>query len=199
MPVYPGTDPPLFFTACSIDDVGFLEKKITMYSHTGTHIDAPAHIIQGAKTLDHLSIDHFIGKASSLNLTSIKKQAIDIPDIEPYQDLLKDSEFILLHTGWDRFWGAEEYFASYPVLSAEAALWLTNFRFKGLGVDTISVDETDSNDFPIHKILLKHDMIIIENLTCLHVLPNNHFMFTCFPLKIEQGDGSPVRATAIIK
>jgi len=65
MPVYPGTEPPVFITGCSIDDISFLEKKITLYSHTGTHMDAPAHLIKGSKTLDLLPIEHFYGKAIS--------------------------------------------------------------------------------------------------------------------------------------
>lgn len=56
MPVYPGTEPPVLITGCTIDESGFLEKKITLYSHTGTHVDAPAHLIKGAKTLDRLPI-----------------------------------------------------------------------------------------------------------------------------------------------
>lgn len=198
MPVYPGTEPPSFTTACTIDGVGFLEKKITLYSHTGTHIDAPAHIIHGAKTLDQLSTDNFIGTAFPMNLTAINKPIIDISDLEPHQNLIRKSEFILLNTGWSRFWGTESYFAGYPVLSYEAALWLSNFELKGLGVDMISADEAESTDFPIHKIFLGRNIVIIENLTNLRALPGNDFIFSCLPLKIGQADGSPVRAVGII-
>ena len=114
-------------------------------------------------------------------------------------DFIRNSEFLLLHTGWSRFWGTKNYFAGYPVLSAEAALWLDSFELKGLGLDTISADEADSHDFPNHNILLGSDSIIIENLMNLDVLPGKHFMFSCFPLKIDQADGSPVRAVAIIE
>jgi kynurenine formamidase len=54
MPVYPGTEPPEFLVPCTIAVDGFTEKKLTLYSHTGTHMDAPAHILEGAPTLDHL-------------------------------------------------------------------------------------------------------------------------------------------------
>ena len=99
MPAYPGTEPPRFTTPCTIEKFGFMEKKISLFSHTGTHIDAPAHIIQGAKTLDQLSTDCFIGKASLLDLTSTQKQNIDIMDLKGYQNLVEESEFVLLHTG----------------------------------------------------------------------------------------------------
>ena len=197
MPVFPGTEPPEFASACTIDGVGFLEKKIGIYSHTGTHIDAPAHILHGAKTLDQLSTDHFIGTACSLDLRDITKAIIDISDLEPYRSHIEESEFILLHTGWSRFWGADKYFFGYPVLSSEAATWLSTFGLKGVGFDMISADEVESADFTIHKIFLKRDIVIIENLNNLNLLPESVFLFSCFPLKIEDADGSPVRAVAI--
>ncbi|MCP4655892.1 MAG: cyclase family protein [bacterium] len=172
MPVYPGTEPPLFTTACSFDEFGFREKKITMYSHTGTHIDAPAHILREGKTLDQFPVDHFVGKALLLDLTSIKKKHIDLPELAPHQDALRVAQFLLLHTGWSRFWGTEGYFSEYPTLSPEAALWLGDLGLKGLGLDMISADETGSDDLPIHN--------------------------SCLPLKIQQADGSPVRAVAIM-
>jgi kynurenine formamidase len=199
MPVYPGTEPPVFITGCSIDDIGFLEKKITFYSHTGTHIDAPAHLIKGSKTLDLLPIEHFYGKAFLLNVTNIKNRPIGIKEFEPYQDMLKQVEFLLIQTGWRRYWGSEKYFSGYPVLSPEAADWLSRFGLKGLGLDTISADEADTRDFPVHKAFLQNDAIIIENLTNLEQLPYNPFIFSCFPLSFEDADGSPVRALAFIE
>ena len=72
MPVYPGTEQPVFIDACSIEETGFREKKITMYSHTGTHIDAPSHLIKDANTLDFLGIEHFYGSALMLDFEKDK-------------------------------------------------------------------------------------------------------------------------------
>ena len=198
MPVYPGTEPPIFITGCSIEEAGFLEKKITLYSHTGTHIDAPAHLIKGAKTLDLLPIEHFYGNALLLNRADIKSHTIGIKELEPHQETIKHVEFLLIHTGWSRYWGAEKYFSGYPVLSLEAADWLGRFGLKGFGLDTISADKADSQDFPVHNIFLQNDTIIIENLTNLEKLPRTLFTFSCFPLKFKDADGSPVRAVAFI-
>lgn len=143
-------------------------------------------------------IDENIGKAFILNLKSISKPTIELSDLEQHQNRIRNSEFILLYTGWSRLWGKETYFQGYPVLSLEAAQWLSNFELKGLGTDMISVDEAGSSEFPIHRILLARNIIIIENLTNLQSLPNIDFIFSCFPLKIKQADGSPVRAMAII-
>lgn len=68
MPVYPGTEQPVFEAGTSLEVEGFLEKKISFFSHTGTHMDAPAHIIKNAKKLDELDISYFCGKALCLEL-----------------------------------------------------------------------------------------------------------------------------------
>jgi kynurenine formamidase len=199
MPVYPGTEPPLFTTGCSIDDNGFLEKKITLYSHTGTHIDAPAHLIKGSNTLNMLSIKHFYGEAFLLNLADIKNRTIGIKELEPHRETIRQADFLLIYTGWSLYWGNEKYFSDYHVLSSEAADWLSRFGLKGVGFDTISADKADTRDFPVHKAFLQKDTIIVENLTNLEKLPRDHFIFSCFPLKFEDADGSPVRAVAIIE
>jgi arylformamidase len=197
MPVYPGDDPPVFTNRAAIDEDGFAEKGITLGSHVGTHIDAPAHIIPYAPTLDRMPIDRFAGQGSVIDLTGMKNPEIDTSFLRSYESLFKTSEFILLHTGWHRFWGQDNYLRGYPILSIEAALWIRSFGLKGIGIDAISVDEIEAIDLPIHKILLER-MLIIENLTNLDKLPKTGFIFSCLPLKLENADASPVRAAAII-
>ena len=198
MPVYPGTEQPVITTGCSIEETGFLEKKITFFSHTGTHIDAPAHMLKDHNTLNMLPIEHFYGSALMLDFNDFTPSAIGVKELEPYQTTLKDFDFLLLHTGWSQYWGTEKYFTNYPVLSVEAAHWLSNLDLKGFGSDTISADTADSQDFLVHKALLQKNMIIIENLTNLAELPAPQFELSCFPLNIEAADGSPVRAVAVI-
>lgn len=199
MPVYPGTEPPIFIQGCSIDEIGFSEKKITLYSHTGSHIDAPAHLIKGAKTLDQYPIEHFHGKALLLRFDNLRSKTIGIQELEPHQQTLIQVEFVLIHTAWSQFWGTDKYFSDYPVLSLEAADWLSGFDLKGVGFDTISADKADSQDFPVHKAFLQNDTIIIENMTNLGKLPCDQFIFSCFPLSFEDADGSPIRAVAFIE
>lgn len=198
MPVYPGTEPPVFITGCSIDEIGFLEKKITLYSHTGTHIDAPAHLLKGHNTLDMLAIEHFYGPAFLLNFADFTAKSIEIKELEPYREKIQAAEFLLLYTGWSRYWGSEKYFADYPVLSLEAAHWLSSFNLKGFGLDTISADTVDSQEYPVHKALLQKNIIIIENLANMVELPCRDFDFSCFPLSFADADGSPVRAVAFL-
>lgn len=199
MPVYPGAQPPEFIPVSEVNPDGFQEKRIVFYSHTGTHMDAPAHMIQGAKTLDRLPISRFYGKGICIDLSLDAGEFIEIEDLEPFWEKIQRSDFLLLQTGWSRWWGQPRYFSGYPVLSLTATEWLTRFDLKGVGMDTISADPFDSLDFPIHKRILGQERIIIENLTNLHELPGRGFLFMCFPLRFQHADGSPVRAVALME
>ncbi|MBU4533745.1 MAG: cyclase family protein [Eubacteriales bacterium] len=199
MPVYPGTEPPVFILSCTIKTDGFEERQITLFSHTGTHLDAPSHIFPGGKTLDQLPVGHFSGRGVVLDISADGKSTVGQDDLEPYREIVSASDFVLLCTGWSRLWGRDEYFVGFPVLSPAAAEWIAQFPLKGLGVDAISVDAVGSTAFPVHKTLLQKDIVVIENLTNLKKLLDRQFQFHCFPLKITDGDGSPVRAVAILE
>jgi kynurenine formamidase len=112
---------------------------------------------------------------------------------------LSGTDFLLLFTGMDRYWQTPDYEGKYPVLGNEAAEYLAQFQLKGIGIDALSVDPVNDTELAVHKTLLSKNIIIIENLTGLEKLLKKEFLFCCFPLKIEEGDGSPVRACAIIE
>ena len=197
MPVYPGTAPPVIEISGTIEKEGFLEKKLTLFSHTGTHADAPAHVIEGAPNLDELPAARFMGRAFLLRLPPNGRKTIARASLQPFETAIAGSEFLLFHTGWCEIWGTEDYFSGYPVLTPEAARWLNRFSLKGVGFDTISADPPDAGDLTIHRILLGNGSVIIENLANLHALPAGHFRFSCFPMPIQQADGAPVRAVAV--
>ena len=197
MPYYPGTDPPTFKNLCTIERDGFAEKKITMMTHTGTHMDAPSHILSGAPSLDLIGPENFCGRGVVLDFTDFSKPTIGPADLEPHRTSVEASQFILLHTGWNKYWNTDEYYQNFPCLSPEGAKWIGQFQPKGVGVDTISVDPTGITGFSVHQALLKRGIMIIENLNNLEKLIHSDFFFCCFPLKIAEADGSPVRAMAI--
>jgi kynurenine formamidase len=216
MPVYPGTEPPVLAEANTISRDGFREKKITLYSHTGTHMDAPAHILPGAPTLDGLPPDRFIGTARQADIRGDRKsRLVGLEELRAAAGLESGGrdfagrnggsgnaavpfEFLILRTGWEKIWGAAEYFENFPVLDEKAARWLAGIGLKGVGLDAISVDPVESHDLPVHRILLGSGMVIVENLANLDSLPDGHeqFRIFCAPLRIRDADGSPVRALA---
>jgi kynurenine formamidase len=199
MPVYPETEPPVFECPCTIDEHGFCETKIDLFSHTGTHMDAPAHIIAGSQTLDQFPVESFFGSAGIIDVSGVKESRIEIDHVAPYEASIRRWEFAVLCSGWSRFWGEAKYYQGYPLLSVEAAVWLSGFPLKGLGIDMISVDAMGSTDFPVHRVFLEKNILIIENLTNLEKIDGDDFRLACLPLKFEDADGSPVRAVAIME
>jgi kynurenine formamidase len=198
MPVYPGTKSPEFNNSATIDKNGYAEKKLIFTSHVGTHIDAPGHIMDGMETLDKLCIDKFFGRGCKIEIGALDGGKIGLPFLKSKKDLIEGSDFVLFCSGWSAHWGTEEYFKGFPVLCADAAEWLCSFPIKGIGYDAASADHVDSENLPIHKIILSHKKIIIENLTGLASIPESGFYFSCLPLPVEGADGSPVRAAAVL-
>ncbi len=198
MPVYPGTAPPELTRPFELDKDGFAETKISVLSHTGTHMDAPAHIIAGGITLDRMPVSAFYGRAICIESVS-GRQEITKEDLMAFESGIQAADFVFFRTGWSRLWGQTGYFEGYPALTAEAAVYLNDFTLKGVGFDTISADAPQAHDFTIHKIILGKNRIIIENLTHLDQLPPVLFSTACFPLHFSNSDGSPVRAVAFIE
>lgn len=195
--VFPGTEKPILKTAYTVEKDGYRETKMTMYSHTGTHVDAPAHMLSQGIYLDDLAIDKFIGKATMLDFSNKNISSIDVEDLKSFEDKINKVEFIIIKTGWSNFWGSERYYEPFPALTSAAAKWLTKFRLKGIGLDTISIDHIKTTEFLVHKTLLQKNILIIENLTNLDCIKNEFFILSAMPLKTKEADGAPVRAVAI--
>ncbi len=198
MPVYPGTMPPVFKACSDILRDGYLETDMHLWSHTGTHLDAPAHLLPHGETLEGMDLDRFAGKGCVLDMTQVRGRNIEVNDLKPHSGLISDSKFVLIQTGWSKFWGRDEYLQAYPAINPEAARWLAETGIMGLGLDTISPDPLDAPGLPAHHELLERGCLIIENLTHLGKLPAQGFTFLCLPLKLENGDGSPLRAAALL-
>ncbi|MBL7006637.1 MAG: cyclase family protein [Spirochaetia bacterium] len=204
MPVFPGTEQPLFEKGTTFENDGFIETKITLYSHTGTHIDAPAHLLSDGLSLDDLPIEHFIGKAVILDFSQAEGVGggfggtrIGVDRLKHYEEKIGNAEFILLKTGWEHYWGDAEYFENFPFLSEESAEWLSTFTLKGVGIDAISIDAMNSDSFNVHKIFLQKNILIIENLCNFASIGEEYFILSILPLKNRKADGSPVRAITI--
>ena len=193
MPVYPGTEQPRLTTACTIEETGYRETLLHMYSHTGTHMDAPAHMLPDGATLDSYAPEKLAGAAVVVDCRGQK--AITLPLLQRYD--LSGVDFVLFCTGWDRKWGTPAYYEDFPCLTAEAAAYLAALPLKGVGEDSISLDPCDSTDFPNHITLMRAGFINTENLTGLDALLGRRFTFVTLPLKFENADGCSCRAIAM--
>jgi len=198
MPVFPGIGFPEISQSFSLDKGDICNAHDFKFNtHLGTHIDVPFHMIKNGITVDQMPLNRFFGKAAVLDLKGLNTRIIEAADLEHFQEQIRHVDFLLIHTGWSDLWGKAEYFRDYPVLSEDAALWIIQFKIKGLGIDLASVDLNGSPDVPVHRILLGSNVIIIENLTNLRSLINEEFLFVCLPLNIHGADGVPVRAAGI--
>ena len=196
MPVYPGTEKPRLTTVNTYSKDGFKETLIQIYSHVGTHMDPPAHIFANQKTLDQFSPEQFIGKALVIDCRDLKEgQSIPIDKIN--MDKAVSADFLLFNLGWDRRWKDESYFNDYPCIDDEVLKFILQGNFKGIGFDVIGLDPIHDEHLTRHKALFKNkDIVNIENLKNLDQCGKDLFWFSCFPLKIENCDGSPIRAVA---
>ena len=160
-------------------------------------MDAPFHQLEHGKTLDQFPPEKYYGSAFSIDCTKLSEEKITVDFLESYKDVIDSVDFILLNTGWYKKWQTNDYFKGFPTLTEEAAKWLTQFDLKGIGLDVISIDPVESVPLLNHRIVLEKEIIIIENMTNFDALGNEVFKLSCFPLKIENADGSPTRAIGI--
>lgn len=196
MPVYPGTEPPRLTTACTVSQCGYRETLLHMYSHTGTHMDAPAHMMDGAPTLDSFGPDRFVGRGYVLDCRGLSQIPLDL--LLRHEAAIRDADFLLFCTGWDQYWGTDAYYEGFPCLTEEAARFVAGLPLKGVGEDSISLDPCDTVDFPNHLTLFGAGLVNTENLKGLAQLIGREFTFLTMPLKFENADGCSCRAAAIV-
>ena len=168
-----------------------LLHRFTMGTHTGTHLDVPAHIISGGKTLDSFSLSSFTGKTIKVDNNSIS----DLGKIEERID------GIIFESGWYKKFNEQKiYFGSdRPKIPENLVRKVIEMDIKFFGCDLPSVDISGSKDKPVHNALLGADIIIYESLTNLNQVPMLiPFKFFGFPLPFVGLDGSPVRAIGVL-
>ncbi len=188
LPVYPG-DPSIKLEPIGgIRQTGALDHLLTMDTHSGTHVDAPAHMISGGKALKDYAIDRFVRKGVCLDVRAGFSAAV-IADSVPEEGLA-----ILFYTGTSDYFYEARYWHQYPVLDASCVQMLIEKRVSIVGLDTGSLD--NAKGFPVHKALFAADILPIENLTGLLPLVGRTFTLYALPLKLEQ-DGAPARVIAV--
>ncbi|RKR14415.1 kynurenine formamidase [Maribacter vaceletii] len=188
--------------ARSLAKDGWNATTLNLYSHSGTHMDAPIHFGVTPQTIDVIPANRFVSNAWKVDVTKIKpKELITIRHLQAVADKISPGDSILLQTGWSKKIGSEEYRNALPRISKELALWLGEKKVNIIGVEPPSVADVNNIEevTEIHNILMKNDIIIIEGLTNLESLPSSEFTLVALPIKVENGDGAPARVIAIEK
>lgn len=196
LPVWPGDAPVRIARTTAFVTI----SELSMSSHAGSHLDAPAHFIPQGRTVDQLDLATLIGPAWVCDCTGVSvitAEALDRSRIpEGVQRLLFrtiNSERPWLDSDEEPAGGGQIPFnTGFVALDESAARWLLTRDIKLVGVDGPSVDLYES-DFAVHRLLLGHDVIVVENLH-LHGVRPGAYRLICLPLPYEGGDGAPVRA-----
>ena len=117
MPVYPETEPPKLTPSNTFEQHGFRETLLTMGSHTGTHMDAPAHMLRDGKTLDQFPADKYIGTAYVLDCSDLAGKEIPKARLQLHASEIEAADFLLFYTGWEKYWGSEQYLSLIHIYS----------------------------------------------------------------------------------
>lgn len=186
---YPGEPGGAFIQFASIKEQGFLSHQLLLYSHGGTHVDAPSHFLPQGSDVMAMRLDSLIGPAIVADVPTYSAE-IQLSDIHwPREPQAGDR--ILLRTGWGSHWGQPDYFSDSPNLSIAVAQYLSDKGIALLGIEmpTPNTDEPQA----IHEILLGHDIIIIEGLINLEKIAGSEGVLICLPLAAVGLDGAPAR------
>lgn len=191
MPRYPGDIAPDIQAASSYEDGDFYSTKIQLSVHTGTHIDAPYHMLSTGKRLSDYPIEYFSGRAVVIPWTENSRSAKEALENSP----VRENDIVLVRTGHSRKFYNEDYYSSYPVINRAFAAGLLARKIKILGLDTPS---PDYSPFRIHHMLFAKDVLIIENLINLDRLPAlTPIEIIALPMAL-QDEGAPIRVMAIL-
>ena len=191
MPVYEG-DPAVDIQSWSALAKGDSANVSFLHfgAHTGTHVDAPAHFIEGARKIDALSLEMLIGPARVVRVLD------DVDEIDC--DFLAGCDLdqverVLFHTRNSNFW-SEGFRRDFTHLLPEAAQRLVEMRIKLVGTDYLSIEKFHSGHHRTHLTLLSNDVVIVEGLNLGDVAAGDYELI-CLPLKIADGagDGAPAR------
>ncbi len=186
LPVYPG-DPAVAITPiATVPADGYAVSSIFIGTHTGTHIDAAAHMLGGGKQLKDYPVERFFTRAVCIDV----RGGFRADDIERQ---LVDGAGVLFYTGASDYFQEERYWHEYMVPDEATVHLLIARKVPLVGIDAGSFDMDET--FPVHKALLAEDILLVENLTNLALLAGKQFGLYALPLKLE-GDGAPVRVVA---
>jgi kynurenine formamidase len=187
-------------SAKTLEKDGWNATTLHLYSHCGTHMDAPIHFGVSDQTIDQIPLDRCMGPAWLVDLTGIQPRAlIGIDAVEHLVDRIREGDSLLLRTGWSRRIGDPSYRDELPRVSLELAAWCVAKKIRMLGVEPPSVADVNNAEelTAVHWVLLKGGVIIVEGLANLDEIHREKVTFMAFPLKVAGGDGSPVRALAL--
>jgi arylformamidase len=189
MLVYPRDPRPTFEPYQTIADDRVNVTRISLGSHTGTHVDAQHHFLADGKGVEKEPLSKFIGEAIVIDVSTNEVRNINEANLMRHSNIVSENDIVLIYTGSGR------QSMNFSYLDVSAAEWIIKHKIKCVGIDTLSVEEYGNKDAPVHKQLLSKDIGIIENLDDgLKRFVNKRMFLVCLPLPLKGIDGAPARA-----
>jgi kynurenine formamidase len=156
---------------------------LSLPAHTATHVD----LVFSDKRMEP---DRMIGNGKLLDVSHLPGKVIHLADVK-HQVGIEPGDFVFFRTDWSRFVGTEEY-RDHPELAPEVLEWLIDREVNAVGIDAQGLGRGRGHG-EYDRLLARHDIFVIENLTNLAAIPRNHFRTYCFPLKLGDSDALPAR------
>jgi len=197
------------------DRKGFYETIHIIHSHTGTHMDAPAHYYndQDHWAMHNIPIDRLIGEGVILGIPKGEKQEITLEDLKKAKQEIHDEDIVVFNTGWHKkFCGpitdwekAKHYASNWPGIHEEVAEYLVDKKVKWVGIDHLCLDpyrhsEAGDNTWLVHQILLKHNIPIVEDVVGdIDKITDKRSVIMALPHPVFRADGFLCRALALLK
>ena len=173
---------------------GAAVSRLVLGTHTGTHVDPPAHFIEGGATVHELPLDAMLGPCvvrrfdERFEITAAHLEGADIPP---------GTERLLLATPSAALWDSPRFHTNYTGLSLDGAQWCLSRGIRLVGIDYLSIERVDSpTAWNTHLTLLMAGVVILEGLD-MRLVPEGEYNLYCLPLLVQGGDGAPARAVLV--
>jgi arylformamidase len=177
------------------DGTEFQIGKIEMVTNTGTYLDCPFHRFEHGKDLSQIALE----QCAALDAITINAKDATAIGKDYFVGKEIRNKAVLVYTGWAKHWNTADYFEGHPYLTEEAAVYLKGCGVKLVGIDSHNIDNTTGKTRPVHTTLLGAEILIVEHLCNLELLPQSGYQFSAVPPKIEGAGTFPVRAYASLK
>ncbi|HZP26343.1 MAG TPA: cyclase family protein [Dehalococcoidia bacterium] len=190
MPTYPGEPGPSLKPLKQISK-GDSANVTALYvgAHTGTHVDAPHHFIDGAPAIESLPLQALVGECDVVDMG--ERKVITAADLEAAQPPISAAR-VLLKTRNSGFWQDDTFHEDFSHITPDAARWLVERGTLLAGIDYLSIERFHSPTHEVHQTLLRAGIVILEGLD-LRKVEAGRYLLVCAPLKLVGGDGAPAR------
>jgi arylformamidase len=178
---------------------GWNARTLHLYSHAGTHMDAPFHFGVNDQTIEEFEVSRFICDSWVIPIEALSRQKLKLEDLGKYVELIEPGDGVILQTGWSKYINDTKYWEELPGIHESLARWFVEKKINLLAVEPPSIaDVMDREEVTkIHEILLGGDVIIVEGITNLESLTKEKITLVALPLKVKDGDGAPARVIAM--